>query len=87
MVKKAAVLAALILMIFTVAAPLGVCAGDADTASQLLGGICDIKTSGGSTQSWIDGELTDKAGTSGEWYVMALSQSGRYDLSNYHRQQ
>lgn len=85
MVKKAAVLAALILMIFTVAAPLGVCAGDADTASQLLGGICDIKTSGGSTQSWIDGELTDKAGTSGEWYVMALSQSGRYDLSNYQK--
>ena len=43
MVKKAAVLAALILMIFTVAAPLGVCAGDADTASQLLGDALKVE--------------------------------------------
>jgi len=34
-------------------------------------------------QNWIDGELTENAGVSSEWYIMALSQSGSYDFSAY----
>lgn len=35
-------------------------------------------------QGWIDRELTQNAGTNSEWYVLALSQSGKtYDFSGY----
>ncbi len=34
-------------------------------------------------QAWIDGELTQNAGISAEWYILALSQSGNYDFSAY----
>lgn len=35
-------------------------------------------------QCWIDKELTQGAGTNSEWYVLALSQSGKlYDFSKY----
>jgi len=34
-------------------------------------------------QEWINGALSEKAGISSEWYVLALSQSGEYDLSGY----
>ena len=36
-----------------------------------------------SVQDWIDGALADGAGTSSEWYIMALSQQGYTDLANY----
>lgn len=38
-----------------------------------------------SVQEWIDGALTQNAGTSAEWYVLALSQSGTYDFTRYER--
>lgn len=36
-----------------------------------------------SIQSWINGALTQNAGVSSEWYVLALSQYGIYDFSTY----
>ena len=36
-----------------------------------------------SAQDFIDGTLTDNAGTTSEFYVLALSQSGEYDFSRY----
>lgn len=38
-----------------------------------------------SVQEWIDGELTQNAGSSAEWYIIALKQSGRYDFSGYQK--
>lgn len=35
------------------------------------------------TQAWIDGKLTQSAGMGSEWYILALSQCGTYDLSAY----
>ena len=35
------------------------------------------------TQDFIDGYLTDNAGSTSEFYVLALSQSGDYDFSSY----
>jgi len=34
-------------------------------------------------QAWIDGELTENAGITSEWYIIALSKSGDYDFSEY----
>ncbi len=36
-----------------------------------------------SIQGFIDEALTEKAGISSEWYVIALSQTGNYDFSSY----
>lgn len=41
------------------------------------------KSSAASVQEWIDGELTDDAGAGSEWYIIALSNHGDYDFSNY----
>ena len=41
------------------------------------------KSSADSVQEWIDGDLTDDAGAGSEWYVIALSNNGDYDFSNY----
>jgi len=43
-----------------------------------------LKKSGAlSVQQWIDGSITKNAGTSSEWYAIALSQYGSYDFSAY----
>ncbi|MGN0594559.1 MAG: DUF4430 domain-containing protein [Hominimerdicola sp.] len=43
-----------------------------------------LKESGASDiQQWIDSTLTEKAGISSEWYILALSQSGEYNFSSY----
>lgn len=34
-------------------------------------------------QVWIDGELTDSAGSTSEWYIIALSQEEEYDFKSY----
>lgn len=39
----------------------------------------------GNAQSWINGELTDTAGSIAEFYIIALSQQGDYDFSSYER--
>lgn len=36
-----------------------------------------------SPQDWINGDLTERAGISSEWYILALAQSGDYDFSAY----
>lgn len=37
-----------------------------------------------SIQEWIDGELTENAGVSSEWYILGLQQSGQvYDMTAY----
>lgn len=41
------------------------------------------KSSDDSVQEWIDEELTRYAGAGSEWYVIALSNNGNYDFSNY----
>ncbi len=37
-------------------------------------------------QAWIDGALTDGAGTNAEWFMITLAQSGEYDFSKYEAQ-
>lgn len=61
-------------------------ASDADGVQAVMDGVISHKLgqSGAATvQQWIDGALAEKAGISAEWYVIALSQSGEYDLSVY----
>ncbi len=41
------------------------------------------KSSADSVQEWIDGELTRDAGAGSEWYILALSNYGKYDFSDY----
>ncbi len=54
-------------------------------AQSLIDGILAYQGISGSdkVQSWIDGYLTQSAGTSAEWYIIALSQYQKYDLSSY----
>ena len=40
-------------------------------------------SSADSVQEWIDGDLTDYAGAGSEWYIIALSNHGKYDFSDY----
>ncbi|MFA6948535.1 MAG: DUF4430 domain-containing protein [Eubacteriales bacterium] len=55
--------------------------------SAVIGSITDYNlksNSAASVQQWIDGSLTDGAGVSSEWYIIALSQSGvTYDFTAY----
>lgn len=41
------------------------------------------KSSADSVQEWIDDDLTRDAGAGSEWYIIALSNYGKYDFSNY----
>lgn len=41
------------------------------------------KSSANSVQEWIDGELTQNAGSGSEWYIIALSNCGEYSFSAY----
>ena len=82
--KRAAALCALLVIISTIFFPLNAGAQKADTARQVQGGICVYKA-GSDIQGWIDGELTEKAGLTSEWYIMTLAQSGGYDFSGYER--
>ncbi|MBR6784672.1 MAG: DUF4430 domain-containing protein [Clostridia bacterium] len=41
------------------------------------------KSSADTVQDWIDGDLTNDAGEGSEWYIIALSNYGDYDFSNY----
>lgn len=54
--------------------------------NSFIDGIVDYKlkeTKASSIQQWIDGELTENVGISSEWYIIALSQSGKYDFGHY----
>ncbi len=52
-------------------------------ANDFIGGIVAYEQTNKNIQNWIDGSLTDKAGISSEWYVLALSQYGDYDFTDY----
>ena len=55
-------------------------------AKSLMDGIVEFKlneSGASSVQNWISGSLTANAGVSSEWYILALSQSGRYDFLTY----
>lgn len=62
---------------------------DRDTisdAQNIIDGISawNLQQSGaGAFQEWIDGSLTENAGLTSEWYILALRQSGDYDFSSY----
>lgn len=62
-----------------------VCA--ADVAQEIMDGIAAhrmAKSGADSVQEWIDGELTENAGITSEWYILALSHSSKnYDFSGY----
>ena len=62
------------------------CAGISVHAEDVSGYIQEIiayKSGGDSVQNWIDGGLSEYAGITSEWYILALSQSGNYDFSAY----
>lgn len=57
-----------------------------NSAKQNCDGIIEFnlqKSSSDTVREWIDGELTCDAGAGSEWYVIALSNYGNYDFSNY----
>lgn len=54
-----------------------------DEAARMAEGIiaCKLAQSGAAdVQSWLDGALPDSAGSGSEWYILALSQRGTWDL-------
>lgn len=61
----------------------------ADTLTEVRSVVDDITeyqlsaTGSSSVQGWINGRLTEEAGTLSEWYIIALSQNGSYDFSSY----
>lgn len=60
----------------------------ADEVDDLIGGILAYKleeSGADDVQEWIDGYLTDKAGTMSEWYIIALSQDGVRGMDSYER--
>lgn len=60
----------------------------ADEVNELIGGIVDYKlnqTGAGSIEDWLRGDIAAGAGTTSDWYALALSQDGYTDLSAYER--
>ena len=58
-------------------------AGDAGSIADGIAAYNMKKGGVSSIQSWINGPLTSSAGTTAEWYILALSQSGSYNFSSY----
>ncbi len=57
-----------------------------DKASGAEDGIISYElglTGAASIQEWIDGELTENAGSGSEWFIISLARSGNYDFSKY----
>lgn len=60
----------------------------AEEVADLIGGIVDYKLSqcgAGSIEEWLGGSIAEGAGTTSDWYALALSQYGYSDLSAYER--
>ena len=79
-----------VILLLTVAMP--VFAEDATRTVSKAQGIIDgivayqqSKAGVTSIQGWINGTLTKNAGSSSEWYAIALSQYGNYDFSSYQK--
>ena len=73
------------------AATISVAATEQNTVGEtknLIDGILAYKqecAGVGSIQEWIDTELVDNAGTTAEWYILALAQSGKYNFDKYEK--
>ena len=73
------------------AATISVAATEQNTvgeAKNLIDGILAYKQDSaevGSIQDWIDTELVDNTGTTAEWYILALAQSGKYNFDKYEK--
>ena len=81
--KSISALLCILLLLCTAVLP----AAASDAAAELLSGIAAhrmAQSGADSVQEWIDGELTEHAGITSEWYILALSQSREnYDFSGY----
>ncbi|MBR2912504.1 MAG: surface/cell-adhesion protein, partial [Oscillospiraceae bacterium] len=81
--KSISALLCILLLLCTAVLP----AAASDAAAELLSGIAShrmAQSGADSVQEWIDGELTEHAGITSEWYILALSQSREnYDFSGY----
>ena len=79
----------ILMILLTLVSPITVSADEntADRTEVLLGGILAYKlkeANADNIQEWIDGALTEGAGASSEFYIIALRQSGEaYDFSHY----
>lgn len=87
---KNKLLSLFICSVLLISALFGVSAvAETDTVARsqdLADGIVAYKLAEAGTDSidkWITGGLAEQAGTSAEWYVLALAQSGEYDFSAY----
>lgn len=79
---KAALSCAAVWIVFC-AAVITACA---ENYGDVIDGIIGFKLNScgaADVQEWLDGELTENAGKSSEWYVYALAQSGDYDFTAY----
>lgn len=84
--KKIYKLSAFVLALIIVAAGLIPAAAQDNVAKRYIEAITEYnlqKTSADSVQEWIDNELTRYAGAGSEWYIIALSNHGKYDFSGY----
>lgn len=84
--KKIHKLHIFILAVIIAAAGFVPAAADCREAEQVVNDIIEYnlhKSSSNSVQEWIDGELTDNAGSGSEWYIIALANYGNYDFSDY----
>lgn len=74
-----------ILLSFVVGLMPVVAAFDHNNAQSVIDNIIDYKTDS-SIQDWINGEISNKAGISSDWYVVGLSQySSGYNFSGYEK--
>ncbi len=76
-----------VLLLFTLFSPIRSHADALSKAQEIAAGIeaYALSQSGAaSVQEWVDGELTENAGATSEWYILALcQQDGAYDVSGY----
>lgn len=66
--------------------PLNASASTVAESEKIINEILQYKlksTETASVQDFIDKELSEKAGTSAEWYIIALCQKGNYNFSKY----
>ncbi len=82
--KRFAGIFAVICFLCTALYPLRCSAADAQELLDGLAAYALAQSDADSVQEWIDGTLTEHAGTTSEWYILALSQSGEsFDFSAY----
>lgn len=82
MKSKFAVILSAVLCLFIFFGAISVSAQYGEIAENII--AYKLEESGAAdVQEWIDGVITENAGVSSEWYVLALSQRSDYDFSSY----